>query len=547
MAYNPPTQSIVDNDTRNSASNEAIYEALKLKANTNLQNLSFSGMNGQVLTLVAGVPAWAALPASGVTNVTASSPLASSGGTTPDISIQVATALQNGYLSSTDWSTFNGKMTNPMTTAGDIVVGGVAGAPGRLALGVVDKILVSNGTTLSYQYAGLGGGSLGTDNIILGRAKPTSFTTANSNILINTSATNTINTGQRLVAIGTQAGDALTSGSSSIYIGYRAGLSNATGTNNIMIGDSASPSTVSAASNIVAIGKDVLSATTSSGNSLQGVVIGSQAMSLGTSHTDYCVVGYQAMRSGTSNATVAIGHAVANDLTNTQQYNQAVMIGASAGSIKTTNTGNFIALGYAAKASDNEFAIGSNNAAISTMLLGKGGAAVTAAQATAVKIMSMRAAGTGDVSTTAATLTIAGSQGTGSGVGSSVFIATSPAGTPGGITPNAHVNRLEVTVGGDVKVLTGQLSVETIGKGLSIKEGVNAKMGTATFVAGTVTVSTTAVASNSRIFLTVQQLGTVTSPKAIAVTARVAGTSFTITSSDNTDTSTVAWMIVDPV
>lgn len=44
-----------------------------------------------------------------VTSVTASSPLFSSGGTTPNLTIQVATALQNGYLSSTDWSTFNAK------------------------------------------------------------------------------------------------------------------------------------------------------------------------------------------------------------------------------------------------------------------------------------------------------------------------------------------------------------------------------------------------------------------------------------------------------
>lgn len=44
-----------------------------------------------------------------VTSVTASSPLSSSGGATPNLTIQVATSGQNGYLSSTDWSTFNGK------------------------------------------------------------------------------------------------------------------------------------------------------------------------------------------------------------------------------------------------------------------------------------------------------------------------------------------------------------------------------------------------------------------------------------------------------
>ena len=56
-----------------------------------------------------------------VTEVTASSPLASSGGTTPNITIQQASGSQNGFLSSTDWTTFNNKqnaLTNPVTGTG---------------------------------------------------------------------------------------------------------------------------------------------------------------------------------------------------------------------------------------------------------------------------------------------------------------------------------------------------------------------------------------------------------------------------------------------
>lgn len=44
-----------------------------------------------------------------VTAVSATSPLFSSGGPTPNLTIQVATTSQNGYLSSTDWNTFNNK------------------------------------------------------------------------------------------------------------------------------------------------------------------------------------------------------------------------------------------------------------------------------------------------------------------------------------------------------------------------------------------------------------------------------------------------------
>ena len=44
-----------------------------------------------------------------VTSVTGTTPIASSGGATPDISISQATTSTNGYLSSTDWNTFNNK------------------------------------------------------------------------------------------------------------------------------------------------------------------------------------------------------------------------------------------------------------------------------------------------------------------------------------------------------------------------------------------------------------------------------------------------------
>lgn len=92
----------------------------------------------------------------------------------------------------------------------------------------------------------------------------------------------------------------------------------------------------------------------------------------------------------------------------------------------------------------------------------------------------------------------------------------------------------------------GALTFTNVGAGIRVKEGANAKMGVATLAAGTVTVNTTAVAATSRIQLTVQSLGTVANPQAVAVTARTAGTSFTIRSADATDTSVVAWLILDP-
>lgn len=98
----------------------------------------------------------------------------------------------------------------------------------------------------------------------------------------------------------------------------------------------------------------------------------------------------------------------------------------------------------------------------------------------------------------------------------------------------------------DILGTDDNFAVKLAGKGLQVKEGTNAKQGVATLVAGTVTVSTTAVTANSRILLTVQSLGTVTVPVAIAVTARTAATSFTITSADATDTSVVGYLIMEP-
>jgi hypothetical protein len=67
--------------------------------------------------------------------------------------------------------------------------------------------------------------------------------------------------------------------------------------------------------------------------------------------------------------------------------------------------------------------------------------------------------------------------------------------------------------------------------------------GSCTLVAGTCTVSTTAVAAGSRIFLTGQDAN---ANGTLHVSARVAATSFTITSSDATDTGVVAWQISEP-
>ena len=71
-----------------------------------------------------------------VTSVTGTAPVVSSGGTTPAISMAAANATTNGYLTSTDWTTFNGKGTGSVSNVatGTGLTGGPITATGTISL-----------------------------------------------------------------------------------------------------------------------------------------------------------------------------------------------------------------------------------------------------------------------------------------------------------------------------------------------------------------------------------------------------------------------------
>lgn len=91
---------------------------------------------------------------------------------------------------------------------------------------------------------------------------------------------------------------------------------------------------------------------------------------------------------------------------------------------------------------------------------------------------------------------------------------------------------------------SGGVTIGTAGAGLKVKTGSNATAGTQVLTAGSAVVSTTKVTASSIIFLTNQVNGGTAG--FVRVSARTAGTSFTITSASGTDTSTIGWFIVEP-
>jgi len=78
-------------------------------------NIGFNGTNLQYINGAGDLTTFPTLSGY-VTSVTGTAPVVSSGGTTPAISMAAATTSVNGYLTSTDWTTFNSK--EPAITSG---------------------------------------------------------------------------------------------------------------------------------------------------------------------------------------------------------------------------------------------------------------------------------------------------------------------------------------------------------------------------------------------------------------------------------------------
>jgi hypothetical protein len=228
---------------------------------------------------------------------------------------------------------------------------------------------------------------------------------------------------------------------------------------------------------------------------------------------------------GTFIGNMSNGVPFSNTLTTLATTPWTTAIGANALST-TTGTGN-TALGYEA---GQVVTTGTSNTFVGFQ----------AAQST--NTSGNTALGYGTIIGSAATYALALGLGAHASYSGSVALGTDSSG--GGATPGV-ANEIRLGTTNQHVVSPGYIDVSTVGQGLRVAEGSNAKQGTATLAAGTVTVANTSVTATSRIFLTNQSLGTVGNPQALAITARTAGTSFTITSASTSDTSVIAYEIFE--
>ena len=376
------------------------------------------------------------------------------------------------------------------------------------------------------------------------------------------------------VMIGVNAGRYQTTGSRNTYIGYGAGQSNSgtlgTGTSNTIVGYSGDTNSVGAFSSCTFIGAAGMHGGSLGGNSnirigvdwgqiggSNNIMIGNTVIANSFSNADTIAIGTSCLSNNTSSKAVIIGQQIS-----VGNVVRGVKIGnATAGALTDA-----IVLGYGASSNGetNIISIGGNLSNLQgkyyKAYLGNGATPVSGYSLREFRLTTGRALNADNIPATNGRLILSGALSTGTEGGGPVIIGTSLPGssgttlneptermrvaTGGQVAINNLSNAEQLSVGGSIKASDGDLIISKPSKGLKIAEGDNATMGVKTLVAGTATVSTTAVKTNSRIMLTNQNPGGTVG--FLHVSARTADTSFVITSSNAADTSDIAWMIVNP-
>jgi hypothetical protein len=177
------TTTLVGRDTTDTLTNKSISgstNTLTNIANASLTNSAIT-INGTSTSLGGSISVGT------VTSVTGTSPVVSSGGATPAISMPAATASVNGYLTSTDWTTFNNKSnTNGTVTSVAALTLGTTGTDltSTVATGTTTPVITLNVPTASASNRGA-----------LSSADWTTFNnkTSNTGTVTSVSGTGTVN------------------------------------------------------------------------------------------------------------------------------------------------------------------------------------------------------------------------------------------------------------------------------------------------------------------------------------------------------------------
>lgn len=98
--------------------------------------------------------------------------------------------------------------------------------------------------------------------------------------------------------------------------------------------------------------------------------------------------------------------------------------------------------------------------------------------------------------------------------------------------------------GNDVNVTGGNMKVNTVGKGLQVKGGSNARIGSFTLSGGSATVANTSVTANSRIFY--ERTGSsLLNIGLLSTSSQTAGVGFSVSSANILDNGTIRYLIVE--
>jgi len=293
---------------------------------------------------------WADIVA-GVSSVTATPPLFSSGGATPNITIQQANTSQNGFLSSTDWNTFNSKQaaltfTLPLTNTGNTITINQAGTSSNGFLTSADWNTFNNKqNTLTNPVTGTGAANkVAFWSTATELSSNSNFHWNNNNGRLGIGTTSpqnllhvagsariddvTISKGGdgngNSIAIGIDALMSNTGPYANIAIGREALKSNTSGYYNVALGIGTLASNVSDA-NSIAIGINALN---KNNGGYFNVAVGSLALENNINGSNLTAFGYQALKANTT-GTGNVGLGANALLNNTGGFNN-VGIGSEA-------------------------------------------------------------------------------------------------------------------------------------------------------------------------------------------------------------------------